>query len=122
MLVLFNKRQCSIIKLVAIVSPQEIILIFYLQQTVYLFPVNSSPCNREKSFTKKEISIKKKKQPSLAVKGCGQMHKCSGEKSCEIHTGGNQKMAVMIGQWQNFNNNNSGKLGADSQLSWNEVT
>jgi len=96
----------------------------------YLLPATDSlslprelfSLQQRKIIYKKKRYPLKKKQPSLAVKGCGQMHKCSGEKSCEIHTGGNQKMAVMIGQWQNFNNNNSGKLGADSQLSWNEVT
>jgi len=32
-----------------------------------------------------------------------------GEKRYEIE-GGSQEMAVMVGQWQNFKNNNSGEF------------
>ena len=45
---------------------------------------------------------------SPALKNDANPMKTQGEKGCEI------KLAVMIGWWQNFNNDYSGELCADS--------
>jgi len=54
---------------------------------------------------KEVISIQKQQ----AVKKCA-APKCQGEKRCEIKGGG----SVIIVQWQNCNNDNSGEFGAES--------
>ena len=84
------------------------------------FPSNSPPCNREKHLK----SIYKKKWYLLknSKKGVPLSKRRSQGKKVQ-NTGGSQEMAVMVGQWQNFNSDNSGEFDAISQSScWDEAT
>ena len=63
----------------------------------------------------KEV-ISNQKQPSCK-KRCGPQ-KGHGEKRCEIRCGG-QEIAVMVGYWLNFNNDNSGEFCA--AWSWHQI-
>ena len=55
----------------------------------------------------------KSTQNSQAVKKVWPVPKRQHEKSYEIQ-GSGPEVAVMVGQWQNFNNSNSGEFCADS--------
>jgi len=50
---------------------------------------------------------------SQAVKKGAALCKMGSMKKLS-NTGGGQEMTVMVGQWQNFNDNNSGEFCADS--------